>query len=423
MLSVLRGSWALLLGTLTVMVAHGLSTSLLGVRGASEGMTAFEIGIIMAGYYGGFLLSSDITQNLLRRVGHVRVYAAYAALASAVLILYAVEVDPVLWTILRFVNGACLAGMYIVAESWLNGVNANQRRGQALGVYVASQLFGLVLGQWLLTTGEPAGYELFVIGTVLMSLGVGPVLLSVSPVPVFETARPISLRELYDISPLACVGFALLGLGFSVIFSMLSVYAILSGLDVTDVAAMVAAVYVGGALVQYPAGWISDKIGRRVVITALSAGTAAAAAVGLLSTDNFVLLLAVSFVVGGGSSPLYSVLLAHANDQVESDRMASCGARMVFLQGVGSFLGPLLAGVFMNLIAPWAYFAMIGSVFGALGFYSVYRSAKREMPIPEEAVGVAPLPLKASLVATEMYIETTADAAEEAGGMDRPAEA
>lgn len=423
MLAVLRSSWALYLGTGTIMIAHGLSSSLLGVRGTSEGLNALDIGIVMAGYYLGFMLSSAITQPLLRRVGHVRVYAAYASLGSAVLVLYPIWVDPVVWTALRITNGVCLAGLYIVAESWLNGTNANAHRGQALAVYVATQLIGLIAGQWILTTGDTSGYTLFIIGTVLMSVGLGPVLLSVAPVPVFETAKPMSFRELYTSSPLAFVGMALLGLSFSVVFSMLAVYVVLSGRGVADVALMVSAVYIGGTVLQYPAGWISDKVGRRIVVTALSALAVAAAILGLVGANNLYLLLASSFLIGGGTTPLYSVLLAHANDHIESDRMAACGARMVFLQGVGSFVGPPAAGIAMNYAGPWAYFGLICGITGLLGVYSVYRSAVRKMPQPEETVGLAPIPLKASPVATEMYIENALGADGEEDGGTLPAAA
>ncbi len=423
MLAVLRNSWALYLGTGTIMVAHGLSSSLLGIRGTTEGFDPFDIGIIMAGYYLGFMLSSGITQPLLQRVGHVRVYAAYASLGSAVLVLYPIWVNEVFWIALRITNGICLAGLYIVAESWLNGTNVNARRGQALSVYVATQLIGLVLGQWILTTGDPDEFHLFIYGTVLMSVGVGPVLLSVAPVPVFETAKPMSLRELYTSSPLAVVGMTLLGLAFSVTFSMLAVFVVLTGRSVTDVALMVSAVYIGGTVLQYPAGWISDKIGRRIVVTVLCAVAVAATIIGLASGNSLYLLLLSTFLIGVGTAPLYSVLLAHANDHIENDRMAACGARMIFLQGIGSFVGPPIAGFAMNATGPWAYFVIIGCIAGAMGLYSVYRSLMRKMPQPEEAVGLAPMPLKASPVATEMYIETSLGGEEELDGELRPAAA
>lgn len=423
MITVLRSSWALYLGTGTIMIAHGLSSSLLGIRGTAEGLDPLDIGIVMAGYYLGFMLSSGITQPLLQRVGHVRVYAAYASLGSAVLVLYPLWINEYFWVALRITNGICLAGLYIVAESWLNGTNANTHRGQALAVYVATQLIGLILGQWILTTSDPSGYILFIYGTVLMSVGVGPVLLSVAPVPVFETAKPMSFRELYTSSPLAFVGMTLLGLSFSVTFSMLAVFVVLTGRSVADVALMVSAVYVGGTVFQYPAGWISDKIGRRIVVTVLCALAITATIIGLFSANNLYLLLLSAFLIGGGTTPLYSVLLAHANDHIESERMAACGARMIFLQGIGSFVGPPVAGVAMNAAGPWAYFMIIGCITGAMGLYSVYRSVMRKMPQPEEAVGLAPLPLKASPVATEMYIETSLGPDDELGGEIRPSAA
>lgn len=416
MIKVVRDSWALLIGTTIIMIAHGLSTSLIGVRGIQQELDAGAVGLVMAGYYAGFLLSSTFTPHLVRRVGHVRVFSAYASVASASLILFSVATDSGYWTFLRFINGACMAGIYIVAESWLNGINANSRRGQALGMYVCTQLVGLVAGQWILSVGDPLEPGLFIVATVLMSVGFGPILLSASPVPVYETARPLSFRELYAASPLASAGIALMGLTFGILFSMLSVYGVSAGLSLGEIAALVAVVYIGGSISQYPAGWLSDRFGRRLIIGTLALFSATIClAQALIGFSGVYLFVAVG-LVGAGVTPLYSVLLAHANDAMEADRMAACGARMMFLQGVGALTGPLLAGMAIDIAGARSFFVLIGFFALLLGVFAIFRATRRSVPLPVETVGFAPMPLKTSPIGTEIYIETSLDSAESRSG-------
>ena len=225
MISVLQNTWALMIGMLLLMLGNGLQGTLLGVRGALENMDANWLGLIMSAYFIGFLGGSRIAPLMLKRVGHVRVFAALGSLASAAFILYAAFVDPVIWLILRLIVGFCFSGIYVVAESWLNDSADNETRGKALSLYLIVQMAGIVLGQLLLNVADPAGYGLFVMISVLVSISFAPILLSTRPAPVFETTRPMSLRELTSTSPLACFGTFVLGGIFSALFAMAPVYA------------------------------------------------------------------------------------------------------------------------------------------------------------------------------------------------------
>ena len=169
MLAVLRNSWALMLGILLLMLSNGLQGTLLGVRGAIEQIDSNAMGFVMSAYFVGFLGGSRLAPLLLRKVGHVRVFAALGSLASAAFILYATIVDPWFWMFLRLVVGFCFSGIYVVAESWLNDSATNETRGQALSMYLIVQMAGIVLGQLLLNLADPSGYELFVLITVLVS--------------------------------------------------------------------------------------------------------------------------------------------------------------------------------------------------------------------------------------------------------------
>jgi len=204
---VLKDTWALMLGMLLLMLGNGLQGTLLGVRGSIENIEPSTMGFIMSAYFMGFLGGSRVAPWLLRRVGHVRVFAALGSLVSAAFILYAAVVHPVAWLLLRLIVGFCFSGIYVVAESWLNNSTSNETRGQALSLYVIIQMTGIVLGQLLLNVADPAGYELFVLITVLVSVSFAPILLSTSKAPIHDTAKALPIKKLIRTSPLACFGF------------------------------------------------------------------------------------------------------------------------------------------------------------------------------------------------------------------------
>jgi len=208
MINVARASWALLLGMFLLQIGNGLQGSLMGVRGAIEGFSTFEISLIASAYFVGFLGGSRLAPKFIARVGHVRVFAALGSLISAVLVTYPVLTDPWAWMALRVVIGFSLSGVYVTAESWLNNASTNETRGQSLSAYMMVQMLGLVGAQGILSAGDPSGYLLFIIPSVLVSLSFAPILLSVSPAPAFAASRPMSLRQLYDASPLGVIGMS-----------------------------------------------------------------------------------------------------------------------------------------------------------------------------------------------------------------------
>tara|TARA_R110002094_G_scaffold153295_5_gene140841 strand:- start:792 stop:1808 length:1017 start_codon:yes stop_codon:yes gene_type:complete len=232
MLKVLGSTWALLLGMMLLMLGNGMQGTLLGIRGAIEQFSTFQLSVVMSSYFVGFLFGSRLAPTMIQRVGHVRVFAALASMVSAVLLLYAVAPNWILWAILRVVIGFSFSGVYITAESWLNNATSNETRGQTLSLYLIVQMFGIIVAQGLLNVGDPGGFILFIIPSVLVSLSFAPILLSVTPVPAFETTRRMSFATLYRTSPLGVVGMFLLGGIFSAQFGMASVWATQAGLNV-----------------------------------------------------------------------------------------------------------------------------------------------------------------------------------------------
>ena len=276
MLYVLTTSWALLLGMLLLLVGNGLQGTLLGIRGAIEGYDAETMAFVMSGYYLGFLLGSRRATPMIARVGHVRVFAALASTISAAFILYAAAPEAWVWTLMRFVVGFSFAGVYVVAESWLNDAATNETRGQALSLYMIVQMVGIISAQFILTLADPAGYIPFVVMSVLVSVSFLPILLTAGTAPAFQTTKPMSLGQLFRISPLGCVGTFMLGGVYAGIFAMGSVFGTAKGLTVAQISTFVAAIYTGGLVFQYPIGWLSDRMDRRRLILFLTAGGAVA---------------------------------------------------------------------------------------------------------------------------------------------------
>ena len=287
MLSVLRQTWPLLAGVLLLMIGNGMQGTLLGIRGAIEGISTGRMAIVMSGYFGGFVLGSLIVPRMIRRVGHVRVFAALGSLISAVLIGYGAAPHWIVWALLRLTIGFSFCGVYITAESWINASAANETRGRAMSAYFIVQMLGLVIAQALMNVADPGGWMLFVIPSVLVSLAFTPILLTQVPAPRFGTIAPMSIGRLYRTSPLGCVGIFLIGGVFSALLGMGSVWGTLIGLDVREVSAFVAAMWTGGLLAQYPVGWLSDRMDRRVLVMGLAVlGTIVTVAV--IATDTTV---------------------------------------------------------------------------------------------------------------------------------------
>ena len=414
MFQVIATSWALLLGMALLMMGNGLQATLMGVRGALEGFTTFELSIVTSAYFAGFLIGSRTTPWMIRRVGHVRVFAALASLISAALILFPTISDPWFWTALRVVIGLGFSGVYVTAESWLNNAASNENRGRTLSAYMTVQMFGIVSGQAILAMGDPAGFIVFIIPSVLVSVSFAPILLSVSPTPVFETAKPMGLGKLFRSSPLTLVGMALLGGLFAALLGMGSVYATRIGLGVGQVSSFVGAIFVGSMLFQYPIGWLSDRLDRRKLILFLAAVGGVTSFIAFLWDGDFTFLLFVALVMGGTVNPLYSLLIAYLNDYLATDNMAAASGGLVFVNGLGAVGGPIVTGWLMELAGPRGFWLFIAILLTALVCYAAYRMTQRAaVPADETGVYVSVLPT-ASPVAVEAAQEWAIEQADDA---------
>jgi MFS family permease len=402
MLTVLRNSWALLLGVMLLMVGNGVQGSLLGIRGTIEGFSTFQLSIVMSAYFLGFLFGSRLAPEMIRRVGHVRVFAALGSLISAVLVIYPVLPDWTVWAGLRVLIGFCFSGIYVTAESWLNNTATNETRGQALSAYMIVQMIGIIASQALLNVASPTDFTLFVIPSVLVSLAFMPILLSATPAPTFETTKGMSFRALFRASPLGCMGMLLTGGIFAAMFGMSSVWGAMTGLNVRDISIFVGTMYVGGLVLQYPIGWASDRMDRRLLIMGLSAAGGVAMLVPAAFYLPFWGTLVASFLLGGITNPLYSLLIAYTNDYLGKDQMAAASSGLIFLNGLGAIFGPLAAGWLMGNVGPGGYFLLIGILFLCLAAYAAWRMTRRKAHGPSQGVVVTSPNASALAVQTAM---------------------
>ncbi|MEN8893134.1 MFS transporter [Planktotalea arctica] len=405
MFSVLSNSWALLLGMMLLMLGNGLQGTLLGIRGEIEGFSTFEMSLVMSAYFVGFLGGSRLAPEMIRRVGHVRVFAALGSLISAVLILYPALANAEAWMIGRIIIGFCFSGVYVTAESWLNNSATNETRGQTLSLYMIVQMIGIVAAQGIVVLGDPSGYILFIVPSVLVSVAFAPILLSITPTPAFDTTKPMTLRALYTASPLGVVGMFLLGGVFSAQFGMAAVYGGKAGLSIPQISILVSAFYVGALVMQYPIGWFSDRMDRRVLILATGILGGVAAFVAIFWGGNFNLLLASAFLVGGTSNPLYSLFLAYTNDFLEHEDMAAASGGMIFVNGLGAISGPIFTGWLMTTFGAGAFFGVISALMCAIGLYAAFRMTQRSSPSVEDTSGFQAIMPSSSPVFVEVAQE------------------
>ena len=417
MLLVMQGSWALLLGMLFLQLGNGLQGTLLSVRGELENFSTFEMSVVMSAYFAGFLGASRLVPDLIRRVGHVRVFAALASFISAVLILYPLLVNPWVWTGGRVIIGFCFCGVYITAESWLNNAATNENRGKLLSSYMVVQMAGIVAAQLLLLIGDPGGFELFVLISVLVSISFAPILLSITPTPAFEATKPMSIKELFSTSPLGCVGMFFLGGILSAQVGMAPVFGTKAGLSLSEISSFVAAFYIGAMVFQFPIGWLSDQMDRRILIVVTAAIGFIAALSAILLEGSFLILVGSAFFIGGMSNPLYSLLIAYTNDFLELDDMASASGGLLFLNGLGAISGPLFTGYLMTKMGPEGFFIVLATLLGLLTGYGFYRMTQRGISDIDTSSYTTVLPTT-SVVAMEIAQELAIEAAEESEETD-----
>ena len=378
----IAATWPLLLGMGVLMLGAGLQSTLLALRATLEGFSPPVTGIIMSCYYVGYLVGTMIAPPLLRRVGHIRVFAALAAVASAAILLQGCFIDAIVWGLMRMLSGLCMAGIYVVAESWLNDRADSDSRGRLFAIYMLVLYVGLGAAQFLLTLSSPTSATPFMLVSVLITLALVPIVLSAQQLPGPAAPGKVRLLDLYRNSPLGVAGVMVSGLISATIFSMGPVYARLSGLTTHGVATFMGVSILSAVLTQYPVGRLSDRIDRRTVIAGICAvATLFAAAIVVFKVIPAALYLTLAGLFSGFALTLYSLSVSHVNDKLEPGQMVAASSALLMLNGSAAVVGPILSGGLMAQFGPQAYFATLATLTGALLMYDLWRKW-RSHPVP-----------------------------------------
>ena len=372
--SIAWATWALFVGLGLMLTGAGLFATVAGIRSETEGFPTILIGLVTAAYYLGFLAGSRVTLRLLGSVGHIRVFAALASLLSAAVLVTGMAVTPFAWIALRFVSGACLAGQYVVAESWLNQLVTNANRGRILSLYSLVTIVAYGVGQLSVGVIDPNTLTVFGVAAILTTLAVAPVALSAEAAPpIVAPPERMSLRELFSIVPTGVITSLLVGVAHGSFLGLAAVYATRGGLSEGRIGLFVALPTLGSLLLHLPIAAASDDIDRRAV-GALAAFSAAAAAGLLVVADVGSLPSMVAMVlIGGTTYPLYSIAGAYTNDWVPTEKLTAAASQLVVLFGAGAFVGPFLASVLMQVVGNSGFAWTVVIVHAVIGCYLLYR--------------------------------------------------
>jgi MFS family permease len=386
-LSVITTTWPLLLGMGVLMLGAGLQSTLLGLRATLEGFPTLVTGLVMSCYYVGYVLGTIIAPPLLRQLGHIRVFAALAAVASVAILVQGCFVNPWAWGAMRLLSGLCFAGIYVVAESWLNDRASRANRGRLFAMYMLVLYVGLGAAQFLLILANPLTPTPFMLVAVLISLAMVPIVVSAQRVPEHAVPRKVRLSDLYRNSPLGVVAVTVSGLISAIIFSMGPVYAQLSGLETTRVATFMAVSILAAVLTQYPVGRLSDRIDRRTVIAGVcTLAMLAAGSIVAFPEMPHASFLTLAALFSGFALTLYSLSVSHVNDKLEPAQMVASSSTLLLLNGTAAAIGPMLAGSLITAFGPRAYFATLATLSGALAIYDLWRKSRRR-PVPPSQKG------------------------------------
>lgn len=362
MWAAIRTSWPLFAGMIFLMVSNGL----LALRASAMGFGETVIGLVQSAYPLGSLLGCFIAPMLVVRVGHVRVFAALASIASTAALIHLVTHDPWSWGAMRLLSGLCFSGLYVVAESWLNGRATNENRGSLLSIYFIIQTGGVAAGQTLLNLSTPDGILLFILVSVLISLSLVPILISADASPPFVVPEWISPGELFRLSPMGLTGAFLNGISQGAIYVALVLYGQALGLKAGAVGVLVGCATLGGMLFQFPLGRLSDIVDRRLVITG-AAGLAVPVCLLMLPFDSagradLPMLYAGITVIGGLTLPLYSICMAHMNDYLKPGQVVAASGTLTLVLGTGMVFGPALGSLAVERYGPAGLFWFLGII-------------------------------------------------------------
>lgn len=400
------GLWALFLGLGLLMVGNGLNGAVIGIRSNNEGFSFVVTGIIMAGYFAGFLLAPSVVVRMIPAVGHIRVFAGLASTASSAVLVHAIAVLPPTWVLMRFVFGFCMAGLYIVIESWLGEMSDTANRGRTLAIYMIVSLGGLGAGQYLVAVADPNGFRLFVVASVLVSMSLVPVTLAAtSRSPVVAVPDKVSVRELASFVPTGVISSFMSGAATGILLGLGAVYATAIGLSLGRTGFFLVAPTIGAILFQWPIGRLSDRISRRTVIFGVAVVAVGACGVLVALPEQSILVPVMMVGLGGTMFPLYSLVVSYTLDWAPEGKTLGASSTLVRINGAGALVGPLVAAPILSVFGAAWFFATMAVSFGVIVVYVGWRLAfKDAMPMDRQKEFV-PFPARAGAVAFGLVVK------------------
>ncbi len=384
MLKSLGAIAALLLATAFLYAGNGLQGTLLAVRGDLEAFSTTTLGLLMSAYFAGFILGCRFVPGIIKNVGHIRAFVALASIASSSALAHALIVEPITWAGLRAITGFAFAGLAMVLESWINERATNANRGQLLSIYRIVDLGALTAGNALLGLASPSNFSLFAGVSILISIALVPVALTRSDAPAPLQSAKLDLGKLYKVSPVGAAGAMATGLANAAFWGLAPVFVQRIGYDAATVGAFMSVSIIGAAILQFPLGWISDRVDRRkVVFASVALGIGCSVALALFGSQSTTHLFALGFLFGGLIIPTYGICAAHANDHAEEGQAVATSGGLLLLHGVGAVIGAVFGAAIMSILNAPALFYYIAVVYGLFLLFTLIRMLIRD-PISEE---------------------------------------
>ncbi|BBD41089.1 MFS transporter (plasmid) [Aminobacter sp. Y103A] len=377
MTSSLRSVSILLLSTFIMMLAVGLQGMLIPLRGAAEGWNRTEIAWIGTFYALAFTAGCVATPALVRRVGHIRVFAAFQALLGTSLLLHAMIPDPLAWCAFRAIGGFALSGAYMIIESWLNERVDNENRGAIFAGYMISSMAGVGAGQFILPLGEVGTSTLFMVAAVLYSMAMLPIAFTTAPSPQPLARAALDLKALYFKTPAALVGSFVAGIIFGNWTYFGPLYGQSVGLSSTGIAGMMTAAMVGGTIFQVPFGRLSDRIDRRYVMALAGfIGVAVSVAMIAIKPEQPAAIIGGVFALGSVLFTIYALNVAHASDKAGPGEFLQVSGGLLIAYGIGTMIGPQVGGRLMDASGPSGFFMAMALLYAIYGLHALWRSSR-----------------------------------------------
>ena len=413
------------------MISHGFQGNLLGIRATLENFNFIATGTMMSGYFVGYFVGANMIPKLVSKVGHIRVFAAFASMASLSSLVHALFVDPIVWTLARFLTGFSMIGILIIVESWLNDRATNKTRGKVLSLYMFFTFFAFTIGNLLLNISSPNSYEPFILISLLFSVALVPILLTKRKPPTFKKTSSIKIKELLKISPFGSFSMFCTGFIFAAMFAMLAVYAVTMNLTVFEISILLVGTTLAGAIFQWPIGSLSDKYDRRIIIIGCCVMSSIFGILSIMSSGIFfesldaeemvrfnyfssdgnmnkTNLFIFIILLSGMTLPMFALNLALVNDYIPKEKFVAAGAGLNIIFGLGAMAGPLICSVLMSFLGPNGFFIHLLIFLLAITFFGIYRVNKRVYEDNPEST-FTPLPREITPLGIELDPDTGVD--------------